>query len=280
MTGVTTSSGSTITTTLDDAFDGYNALWVEVDDGDWTAYNQNGAAHTINIDRTVVLPTQTIDEVEVYRKVFVPICDEFCRWMNFFTDTSDTTKSITVDIYNNLGSDIWTRVHATSSGDTTADTEDNWIVSFQDYVGGFSWDPRLGHVLQGTGAAVPVSDVGFDDGDNNTYWDYTFDLAPGQTAIIMNFVTGQPSLAAAQAKAESLAELEGSALSFITGYEQSKIVNFDIDPNGLRCLGIGGFTTSGIPPVGRSGGDIVLVAVLMLALIAVRKTTTKAVSQI
>ena len=69
---------------------------------------------------------------------------------------------------------------------------------------------RLGHVLRGLNAAVGLSAINFVNGDDNPFWRYEFVLAPGQTAIIMNFATGQATRPAAAAKAGSLSDLGSS----------------------------------------------------------------------
>jgi hypothetical protein len=247
----TTLNGGTTSSTLNDAFDGYNTLCLsfdntvatcETDNANFGIYNQNGPATTeckggiSGVDRQVVFPVQTIGpsdihnrqtgNIQVQRKVFVPDNDSFARWLNYFTNTGATPQTVTMVIANNLGSDANTRVVTTSNGNNTAEVTDSWLTSFQNYSGTTSSDPRLGHVFQGPGAAVPLAGINFVDGDDNPFWGYTFTLAPGETKIIANFVTGQPSKAAAAAKAAELAGLPTNAIQCLTSTEQAQIVNF------------------------------------------------------
>ncbi len=87
---------------------------------------------------------------------------------------------------------------------------------------------RLAHVLQSSAPNVPLAAINFNDGDDNPFWGYTFTLAPGETKIIANFVVGQPSNAAAMAKAASLAgaPLPANATQCTTLAEQGEISNF------------------------------------------------------
>ena len=224
----TTTGGGTSQTTLGDAFDGYNSLVVN-----GTSYNDNGTVAlecigtTSAIERQVVYNAQTIGNLAVSRKVFIPDDDEFIRWLNFVTNNGAATESVTLSTDSNLGSDTDTVIVTTSSGDTTVTTADNWVTSMQAFSAGSSSDPRLGHVLQGSGAPTPLTTVTFADGDDGPTWSYTFDVAPGETVVIMNYATGQPSQADAAAQATLLADLQGAALDCMTQTEIDQVINFD-----------------------------------------------------
>jgi len=237
----TTSGGGVVASTLSDAFDGYNALCVSLTGAtgpcatgnpSYTIYNKNGVATTecvgptSGVNRQVVLGLQTIGAIQVQRKLFIPDNDAFARWLNIFTNTSGAPVTVTMITSNNLGSDSNTRIDSTSDGDTTAELTDTWVTTFQNYSGTTSSDPRLGHVLQGPGAPVGLAAINFVNGDDNPFWAYTFTLAAGQTRIIMNFATGQPSRAAARAQAAALVALPGTALQCMTSDEKSMVLNF------------------------------------------------------
>ncbi len=243
----TTSGGGTVSSTLNDAFDGYQSLCLSFDGGtgpcqsggggagrggkiagtaSYLMYNQNGPA-TLDgtcANRQVILPVEAFGSVNVQRKVFVPTNDAFIRWVDIFTNTGGTTQSFNAITSNNLGSDANTVLVATSSGDASATTADTWATSFQNYSGTTSSDPRLGHVFWGLGAPVPLSGITFTD--QNPYWHYNLTLAPGQTQIIMNFATGQPSKAAAAAKAAELAGLPDNTLQCLSTTERQQVANF------------------------------------------------------
>lgn len=214
----TTNGGGTTMTDLDDAFDGYNGLIVN-----GTTYNMNGTPAAFEAGgREVVFRTQNIGGLEVFRKVFVPVNDEFCRWLDVITNTTAVDVAVSVSKANNLGSDSSTTIEDSSDGvKGTASVQDNWVVT-----NGDDGDPRLGHVLQGPGARVTLSAINFQEGDDTPTWSYNFNLGAGATAIIMNFATGQPSIAQARGKSIDLAELRGSALDDLTETEIEQIANF------------------------------------------------------
>lgn len=224
----TTSGAGTTMTTLNDAFDGYNGLFVN-----GVSYNNNGlvalecVGTTTQIDRQVVYNPQAIGNITVSRKVFVPEDDEFIRWINSFTNSGGITETVTITTTNNLGSDASTLLVSSTNGDAVADLTDTWVTTFQDFTGSTSSDPRLGHVLQGVGAPTSLASISFTDGDDSPTWSYSFDLGPGETAIIMNYATGQPSRADAAAQSALLADLEGSSLDCMTADEIAQVINFD-----------------------------------------------------
>lgn len=233
----TTSGGGTVSATLSDAFDGYNALCIsvtgatgpcETGNAGYTIYNQNGAA-TLDAacdNRQAILPAQTIGTLSVQRKVLVPANDTFARWYSSVTNQGGAAVTVTLVTANNLGSDANTAIVSSSSGDAAATPADTWVSTFQSFSGSTSSDVRLGHVLQGAGAPTPVAGIHFANGDDNPFWSYTFTLAPGETRAILNFVTGQPSRAAANAKAAELATLPAAATQCLTREERDQVANF------------------------------------------------------
>jgi uncharacterized repeat protein (TIGR01451 family) len=241
----TTSLGNTTMSTLNDMFDGYQTICVsltnattqcQTGNANFAIYNKNGPAifdATVPpgpncTNRQVAFPVQTIGALSVTRKVYVPPNDTYARWMNFFTNTSGSPVTFTMLTSNNLGSDNNTVIVNSSNGDAVAQTTDTWISSFQNYSSGTSSDVRIGHVLQGTGAPTPVSNIFFANGNDNPFWVYSITLAPGQTKAILNFVTGQPSKAAVNAKAAALALLPATSTQCLTATELSQIVNFAV----------------------------------------------------
>jgi hypothetical protein len=247
----TTSGGGTVASTLNDAFDGYNTVCVsftgalgpcETGNANYVFYNKNGAATTECGGRQVVFTAQTSGQLQMSRKVYVPSDDTFARWMNIFTNTGVTPLTFTMVTGNNLGSDANTRIVSSSNGNNTAELTDTWVSTFQNYSGTTSSDPRLGHVLQGVTPATPLAAIHFADGDDNPYWGYQITLAPGQTKIIMNFVTAQPSKAAANAKAAALVALPPHAVECMTLGEMAQVVNFAPPQPGeaIPALGLAG----------------------------------------
>jgi hypothetical protein len=234
----TTLNGGVVQSTLNDAFDGYEALCISLTgalgpcatgNANYIMYDRLGPATTELSGRQVVFPTQTIPgtTLTVSRKVFVPTNDSFARWLNFFTNTGSAPITFNVITSNNLGSDSNTRIVTSSNGNNTAELADSWITTFQNYSGTTSSDPRLGHVLQGTNQST-LSNINFVDGGDNPYWAYTITLNPGQTKAIMTFAVGQPGKAAAATKSAELANLSNPeiALQGMTAAERNLVVNF------------------------------------------------------
>jgi hypothetical protein len=238
-----TSGGGTTASTLNDSFDGYEAMCLslnnlvnapcETGNANFVIYNKNGPPTTecvgpvSHVNRQVVFPVQTSGSIQMFRKVFVPDNDEFARWLNYFTNTGGSPVTVTMETSNNLGSDTNTVIVATSAGGTTINTTDTWVTTFQNFTGKTTSDPRLGHVLQGgPGVATPLAGIFFQNGNDRPYWGYTFTLNPGQTKIIMNFETGQPTRPLANAKAAQLVGLPPNTLQCLSNAEMGEIVNF------------------------------------------------------
>ncbi len=230
VTGITTSLGATVKGILNNAFEGYNGLVVN-----GVSYNENGTVTTecegatSLVDRTVVFAPKTIGALTVSRKVFVPDNDAYCRWLNIITNTSTSQQAVTVTIVSQLGSGIDTLIATTSSAPTaTATTADRWVVSYKNYTAGHSSDPRLGHILQGDNRQVGLAQINFVNGDDKPVWEYSTSIPAGQTYIIMNLVTGQPSIAAAQSQCENLAANPQLMTTCMSSTEISEVVNFDL----------------------------------------------------
>jgi uncharacterized repeat protein (TIGR01451 family) len=238
-----TSAGGTVMSTLSDMFDGYASICVSLTGAtgpcatgnpSYIMYNKNGPAHVDTsvpataacTNRQYVFGAQTIGPLSVQRKVFVPNNDQFIRWMNIFTNTSGSSATFNMITSNNLGSDANTRIVTTSSGDNVVTTADTWVTSFQNFSGSTSSDPRIGHVMWGSGAATPISNVFFVDGDDNPFWSYNITLASGQSKIIITYATGQGTKAAAAAQAAAIDAYGPSAQRCMSATELSEVVNF------------------------------------------------------
>lgn len=248
-----TSAGGVSSSTLNDSYDGYNTICVSLTNATgpcatgnaaYTIYNKNGPA---TVDATVpvsatctgrqyVFAPQTIGGLSVVRKVYVPTNDRYARWMNIFTNTTGAPITFTMITANNLGSDSNTRVVTTSSGDNVATTSDLWVTSFQNFSGTTSSDPRLFHVLQGTGAPTPVSNINFVDGDDNPYWVYSITLAAGQTKMIVNFGGGMETKALAATQAATLANFAANAQQCMSATELSQVTNFAVNLGSLPTM--------------------------------------------
>jgi hypothetical protein len=230
-----TLNGGTTQAQLNDAYDGYNSLWVslngtfchETGNANCVAYNKNGVAPAATCTgQGLNFPVQSVDGLNVSRRVFVPTNDHFERTLNVFTNPGTTPITTTISTGNNLGSDNNTVITGTSNGTDTAADGDKWVTTFQNFSGTTSSDPRLGHVLQGAGAAVGSANVTFNNGDDNPTWGYTFTVAPGQTLIIANFAVADGTIAASQADSARLAALPPNAIQCMSSTDLSELANF------------------------------------------------------
>ena len=249
----TTLNGGLVSTTLNDAFDGYNALCLsasatgpcETGNASYVIFNGNGAASPDGScgGRQVLFGTQPMLGLQVTRKVFVPSNDSFARWQTVLTNPTGAAITVNVISSNNLGSDSNTVIDSSSSGDASASTADYWVSTFQNYGGTTSPDPRLAHVVWGPGGTGPTG-MTFANGDDNPYWAFRVTVPPGATRILLHFVTGQPSRAAARAKAAQIttAPLSATAAACMTELERSEIVNFGnaVAEQAIPALGVRG----------------------------------------
>ncbi|MFN7962315.1 MAG: hypothetical protein U0002_13685 [Thermoanaerobaculia bacterium] len=277
-----TLNGGTVNSTLNDSFDGYNTLCLslnntvatcETGNANFVIYNQLGPATTeclgatSGVNRQVVFPVQTNGNLQIQRKVFVPDNDAFARWSNYFTNTGGAAQTVTMVIANNLGSDANTVLVTSSNGNATAEVTDTWMTTFQNYSGTTSSDPRLGHVFQGPSAAVPLTGINFANGDDNPFWGYTFNLDPGETKIILNFVVGRPSKAAAASAAAALATSPppANALQCLSTQEQQEVANF---------AGLGQPPVIGVPTLAPAGLAALVAGLLLAALVVFARRRT------
>lgn len=238
---VSTLGGGTTTEQLNDAFDGYNSLAVQVgedvpeydglsdayhDSATW--YNKNGAGALTCANREVALNPQTIGDLRVTRRVWVPADRPVARHLNIVTNTGTTPQTVTLGIHNNLGSDSNTRITGSASGDTTVTTADGWYGSMQNFWGTTSSDPRLGFVLGGPGANGLHAVERAVDGDDNPYWSYRLTIQPGETRIVANYVVVEANVALANGTA---AELSANPLTDCMSDEEiAQLANFDLTP--------------------------------------------------
>ena len=230
-----TLNGGTVQSTLNDAYDGYNTLWVNVNgtfcaatgDPNCTAYNKNGPAPAATCSgQQIDFPVQAIDGLNVSRRVFVPKNDHFERTLNVFTNPGTTPITANMATANNLGSDTNTVITGTSNGSLTPADGDEWVTTFQNFSGTTTSDPRLGHVLQGAGAPVGVTNVTFNNGSDRPTWGYTFTVNPGQTVILGNFAVADGTIAASKADSARLAALPANATQCMTPTDVSELANF------------------------------------------------------
>ncbi len=216
--------------------DGSGFLWDifgsgDINNGTYDAYD-GGLIHqgfpyfsnaaTEDGGREIVIGEAVIGDVVVTRKIYVPADGTFARFLEIVTNTSSSTVDYTVPIFTNLGSDGGESFIQTSSGDSSFDSADDWIITDDYDAGG---DPTMLHVIAGDGGQRPVSASRYFD---NLYYDYNLSLAPGETQIVMHFASQNLNQADALARAPELADLAEGTLAGMTTDELSQVVNFAI----------------------------------------------------
>jgi hypothetical protein len=190
-------------------------------------YIGNGVAALEDGGREVAMNPQMIGRLKVRRKAFVPANDAFARWLNIVTNTNETSpEHVDMMVAGALGSVVLTDIAETSSGDQNVDLLDDWVVTNATFIGKFLM-PRLGHVIQGPGAPVRASRILFHDRWFLPVWRYSFTLEPGETAIVMNFVSGQASIPRATAKSREIVNLPANAVQGMSATELARVINFD-----------------------------------------------------
>jgi len=241
----TTIGGGTTQSTLNDAFDGYNTLCVDVagangncetGNSSYVIYNKNGPASSdaacpeegIDFPVQSIVDNGSILDVDVKRQVYVPAGGDFARWLNTFTNNDSNPVTFRAAVSNNLGSDSNTISTGSSAGGAVSNGV-TWFGSMQNYSGTTSSDVRLAHVLAGSGGSIGTSDLFYADGNDNPYWGYDITIQPGQTVTIANFVVGAATKANANATAASLAAgTHSGQWGCMTSGQKAEVLNFQL----------------------------------------------------
>lgn len=168
-----------------------------------------------------VTGTNATTGISVTRKTY--IADGYVRMLEIVTNNGTAAQSVKVDLNDNIYYDSNTQTIATSSGDTTRTTSDDWSA----YGSSNLILPKLTHVVSG-GAGSP-------SGVSGTYADqpvtsFNLNLAAGQTQVIMHFYALSSDTASATTIGNSLANLSNSSyLTGMTSTELDTLVNFTKD---------------------------------------------------
>lgn len=208
-----------------EAFDGGNYLQLDGADGyggDLSFYAYGGA---ISEDgRTLSLQGDGQNNWQMDRKVFVPADDGFIRYLDQLTNHDSQTRTVTLRLNSDLGSDNWTQLISTDAGESQDfNPQDHWVVTDDDG-DPFQDDPALAHVLWGKGGLAPTSaDLQGDSLERS----WTLTVRPGETVSLLHFAVQAYDAYDAQATAERLVELPAEALQGLSAAELASIVNFN-----------------------------------------------------
>jgi len=190
-----------------------------------TSFSPSGTHTTSMMGRQVETPTHTIGTLDVRRMIYVPStapsacsgttgCGDYGRYVDVFENTGTTDVMVTAEYYCNLGSDSSTVINATSSGDMSMGTDDEWIATDDSSDG--SGDPSLAHVLQGVGGLVRTSSVSAPF-TGSIEWDFSFTVPAGGQAAILTFGVQTMNRAASTAEAARIVDLPSDTVSGIDG---------------------------------------------------------------
>jgi hypothetical protein len=207
-------SNGSISNGTNDAYDG--GLFIP------NFFTSVATGETEDNDREVAIgPATPFSNIEITRKIFVPDNQGWARFLTTVTNTSNSATNYSLQILSNFGSDGGTQTISTSSGDTTFDTNDDWLIT-DDFSNG-GGDPTLIHIVSGLGGIDPTTASLSGDNLNFTY---DLSLAAGESQSVLVFASQNQNQATALTKAPLLADLQLGALDGLSGEELSQLVNF------------------------------------------------------
>lgn len=163
------------------------------------------------------------------RQVYVPDNADWVRWLNIVTNTGSAATQVGITLQGLLGSGNQTKVASTSTGDSTVTAQDLWFTTAQSVPQGqTSLQPRIGFVVQGPGATTPVRSLGINS-IGQAIATYTPTIQPGQSAIVMTFVTVQGNNKQVKNTVEGLVAnpLPSKAIKCMTQQQLKDVVNFE-----------------------------------------------------
>jgi hypothetical protein len=222
---------------LTNAFGGFNGLLITGSNGVALpapiVYNPGEAIVSEDCpqngnNRQLTFQTQTLanQNLQVARKVFVANNSDVVRWLNIVTNTGTTANQIGITLEGLLGSRSQTKVTATSTGDSTITAADLWFTTAQTVPQGqTSLEPRIGFAVQGAGATVPPRSLGINS-VGQAIATYVPTIQPGQSVIVMTFVTVEGNNKMAKNAMENVVTLPSSAILCLSEQELHSIINF------------------------------------------------------
>ena len=187
-----------------------------------------------NRGRELAIGQQTLGDLLISRKVFVPDDDLLARYLEILENTNQTEDmTATVRIESVLGSTGNTQIVSTSNGDQVFNASDNYIITDDNEDG--TGTPTMVHVFSGAFAEVEPASVllsGY-----RILFTFEVTIPAGERRIIMHFASQNSNQTIAAASADALHCLAGKALYGLSPEEQADIVNFsayiDTDCDGL-----------------------------------------------
>jgi hypothetical protein len=190
-----------------DAFDGWGELRVLVADASQTEL-ANQQVNSLNMvyggNRTWVSQNgQVVEGVRIKRELLAPNHADYVRYVDRFTNEDNAVRHVSVAWGGDLGSDSYTTLAATSSGDVIFDTADQWAVTIQNNqlnsAGPAQEDAPVGYLWRGQGDTSYQDTALYSDMNHfTTAWPgngqdrlgYVFKLTiqPGETVTLVYFL--------------------------------------------------------------------------------------------
>lgn len=221
-----------------DTFDGTMRTRVNSTDHN----NANGSSQVDITGQVATGFSETLFGLSVSETTRFDTASATARMIVSFTNRGTAGITVTVGSHTNMGSDSRGVTSATSSGDTTFDALDRWMIS-QDLSTG---DAVSAYVMQGAGAVTAdmFSVLGSaESGDFDGQFMLT--VGAGETVSMMYFAQMYGTVADAQAgmlRFDSLSAAD-SLVSDLTAGELARIQNWNFaavpEPGSLALVGIG-----------------------------------------
>ncbi len=206
---------------LDGTSDSYDSAYYLYVNG--TQYTAGGAAATSILGGLGYLMAEfTTGNLTVQRSFWVPDTGlyDYLRYFDTIHNNATGTETVTVRYTGNLGSDSYTSVTATSSGDLAVGPDDFWYCT-DDGAGG---DPSLGHVWWGDSALVTPDTETLSSDSMETI--FTIEIPSGETVAFVIFAIQAGDAARSQEAAEYLAEFPPEAQEGLESDHLMQIVNW------------------------------------------------------
>ncbi len=198
---------------------------------------------------SVVGPTKALAGLNAHVELHFSAQKNVVRSIFYLQNPTGSPITVTVDNDNNLGSDSNTHIVATSSGDTSFDAADDWLISCQasaappacDVGPSGSDDPIITMAFQGPGGirATSVDTPGNGNDSPNFRWS-GITVPAGDTRAVMMFVELSDTPADAQADAflfNNSVSLSGTDfLAGLSPTQTSEIVNWTLSAGSVPTL--------------------------------------------
>jgi hypothetical protein len=215
----------------DDPFDDYGIAQVdgtEYDNPDPTGCKRDGRTNRFPADEPAT-------DIRVRPELYVPRNRAFGRQLVTLTNTGDTALTFEFAFNGDLGSDDFTVVAKTSSGNNTVNGADRWATSCEDgdadgcaTSDDVGRDPELAHNWERKGKKEEsADDVLLANGDSE--FDVTFEnvkLKPGQSKSFVEIVQMCRSIGAANKAVKAVEDGPGYLFAGLSKKERKRIQNW------------------------------------------------------